>query len=54
MLTYPLAAAYLGISVRSMKKLAADGAVLKVPINNRVLFDRVDLDAYVEKCKRSA
>jgi len=54
LLDYTRAAAYLSISVRSMKQLAADGEVLKVPIGHRVLFDKADLDAYVERVKRSA
>lgn len=52
LLPYAYAAAYLGVSLRGMKQLAADGEVPKVEIGARVLFDRVDLDAYVDRCKR--
>jgi excisionase family DNA binding protein len=54
LLNYTRAAAYLGISIRSMKELAANGAVPKVPIGSRVLFDREDLDRLVEQLKRGA
>lgn len=54
MLSYALAAAYLGISLRGMKELAANGEVLKVPIGARVLFDREDLDAFIDRKKRAA
>lgn len=54
LLDYARAAAYLGVSVRTMKALAAEGEVLKVQIGHRVLFDRVDLDAFVERLKRNA
>lgn len=53
MLNYTDAAAYLGISVRGMKQLAADGEVDKTPIGARVLFDRYDLDSYIERIKRT-
>ena len=48
------AAHYLGISLRSLDALAADGQIAKTPIAGRVLYDRTDLDAYVERVKRSA
>lgn len=49
------AAIYLGVSVRKMKELGGPGGqILRVPLGNRVLFDKVDLDAYVERLKRSA
>jgi excisionase family DNA binding protein len=54
LLDYTHAAAYLGISVRGYKELVRKGNVLKVEIGNRVLFDRVDLDAYIERLKKSA
>lgn len=54
LLDYARAAAYLGVSVRTMKDLSARGEVLKVQIGHRVLFDRVDLDAFIERLKRNA
>jgi hypothetical protein len=48
------AAYYLGISLRSLDGLAADGQVIKTPIAGRTLYDRADLDAYIERQKRSA
>lgn len=54
MLKYADAAVYLGISLRSMKQLAADGKVPKVLIGHRVLFDREDLDAFIDRLKRAS
>lgn len=54
LLNYDYAAAYLGISVRTMKQLAAAGEVPKVPLNSNVRFDVADLDDYVERIKRAA
>lgn len=54
MLDYKNAAIYLGISLRGMKELASKGKIPKVLIGHRVLFDRDDLDAFIEKIKRSA
>ena len=48
------AAAYLSISKRSMTALLAKGEVLKIRIGNRTLVDKADLDAYVERLKKSA
>lgn len=45
------AAYYLGISLRSLDELAAAGAFPKTVIAGRTLFDRVDLDAYIERVK---
>lgn len=53
LLPYPAAAAYLGISVRSMKTLARDGNVPKTHIRHRVLFDREDLDRFIDAVKRA-
>lgn len=54
LLDYAHVAAYLGISIRGAKQLAADGEFRKVPIGHRVLFDKTDLDAYIERVKRTA
>lgn len=55
LLSYGNAAEYLGISLRSMKELGgANGQIRQVKIGHRVLFDRDDLDSFIEKTKRSA
>lgn len=55
LLNYERAAAYLGISLRAMKNLGGPkGPILRVEIGDRVLFDKADLDRYIEKLKRSA
>lgn len=48
------AADYLGIGLRSLDQLAADGEIPKTRIAGRVLYDRVDLDAYIERVKRAS
>lgn len=54
LLDYTALAAYLSISLRQAKELAAKGELPKVPIGARVLFDKADADAYIERLKRSA
>jgi excisionase family DNA binding protein len=54
LLDYAHLAAYLSVSLRSAKQLAADGQIRKVKIGHRVLFDRDDVDTYIERIKRSA
>lgn len=54
LLDYAHTAAYLGISLRAAHLLAAEGHIPKVPIGHRVLFDKVDLDAYIERIKRAS
>jgi len=48
------AAYYLGISRRQVYKLVEAGEIPKVPIGSRSMFDRVDLDAYIERIKTAA
>lgn len=48
------AAYYLGISLRALDELASDGEVVKTHIAGRVLYDRADLDAYIERAKRAS
>lgn len=48
------AAAYLSVGKRTMEKLLRDGEVLKVRIGARTLIDQADLDAYVDRIKRSS
>lgn len=54
LLPYRDAATYLGISLRAMKQLAADGHINKTPIGHRVLFDVRDIDEYIERIKRAS
>lgn len=55
LLNYKAAGTYLGISERAMKDLGGpDGKILRVELGHRVLFDKVDLDAFIENLKRSA
>lgn len=54
LLSYKEAAGYLGISERGMKQIAAEGLIRKVLIGSRVLFDKSDVDAYVEKLKKAS
>jgi excisionase family DNA binding protein len=52
-LTYSDAAKYLGIGRRSLERLVAEGTVRVVrPSPGRVLFRRVDLDAYLDRTGR--
>ena len=46
------ASAYLGISRWTMRGLGWNGEIPQVKIGRRVLFDRRDLDAFVERSKR--
>lgn len=54
LLDYAHMAAYLGVSLRGAHELAKEGHVRKVQIGHRVLFDKVDLDAYIERIKRAS
>jgi hypothetical protein len=54
MLPYADAATYLGISLRSMKGLAAEDKVRKTLIGHRVLFDVRDLDEFIERAKEAS
>lgn len=55
LLNYERAAAYLGISLRSMKELGGpNGKIRQVPIGSRVLFDKADLDQFIERTKRAS
>lgn len=49
----PDGANYLGVSIRQFKYLLADGEFAKVRIGARVLIDKKDLDAYVDRLKRA-
>lgn len=54
LLDYQGVAHYLSISVAQTKELARAGEFVKVPIGARVLFDRADVDAYIERVKRAS
>lgn len=54
LLNYAALATYLGISLRQAKELASKGEFAKIHIGARVLFDKADADAFVERAKRSA
>ena len=55
LLNYERAAAYIGVSVRTMKSLGKEGgAIPRVCIESRVLFDKADLDAFIDKTKRAS
>lgn len=54
LLNYTALAAYLGISLRQAKELAAAGEFVKIHIGARVLFDKADADAFIERAKASA
>lgn len=55
LLNYERAAAYIGVSVRTMKELGGpNGRIPRVNIEGRVLFDKVDLDAFIDKTKRAS
>jgi len=45
-------AAYLGVSVWTMRGLGWNREVPEVKIGRRTLFDREDLDRFIEQCKR--
>lgn len=49
---YPAAATYLGIGKRGVEQLAKDGELRKITnITNKVLFDKADLDAFIDRKK---
>lgn len=55
LLDYSIAAAYLGISIRKMKEIGGpNGVIPQVKIDSKVLFDRADLDAYIERLKAAS
>lgn len=46
------AAYYLGISLRTLDQLKSDGKVVPTVLAGRTVYDRRDLDAYVDRVKR--
>lgn len=52
-LDYRGAAAYIGVSLSTLKRLVASGTVRHVPVRSRrVLFRRTDLDDYLDRAAR--
>lgn len=54
LLDYDALGTYLGVSKRQAEKLAKAGEFPKVTIGARVLFDMVDIDAYIERLKAAS
>jgi excisionase family DNA binding protein len=54
LLTIQAAAQYLSAHVWAVRELAWNGLVPTIKIGNRLLFDRTDLDKYVDALKRTA
>jgi excisionase family DNA binding protein len=54
MLDYPHLATYLDVGITKAKELARDGAFPKIKIGGSVRFDKVDVDTYIERLKKSA
>ncbi|WP_166390343.1 helix-turn-helix domain-containing protein [Nocardioides ochotonae] len=50
---YAEAAAYLGISKRTLARLGTEGEIRKTVIGHRVLFAQEDLDEYVDRLERA-
>ena len=51
LLSQQAAAAYLGISYWTLRDLTFKGVVPHVKIGRRILVDRLDLDAYLDRAK---
>ncbi len=51
LLSVPESAVYLGVSVWTMRGLGWNGEVPEVKIGRRTLFDREDLDRFIERSK---
>ena len=54
MLTVQDAAAYLSATVWFVRSLVWDQKVRSLKFGKRIVFDRADLDAYIEEQKRAA
>lgn len=55
LLTYPEAAARLGVSQKTLRRLVASGGITAVrPSAGSVRFDPADLDAYIASRKTEA
>ncbi len=51
LLSVPEAASYLGVSVWTIRGLGWNGEIPEVKIGRRKLFDREDLDRFIERSK---
>jgi excisionase family DNA binding protein len=51
LLSQKAAAAYLGISYWTLRDLCFRGDIPYVRVKRRLLVDRVDLEAYIARCK---
>ena len=51
LLTLPEAAAYLGVSPWTVRELQWSGKLPRVDLGRKLLFDRADLDALIERQK---
>lgn len=55
LLDYAALAHYLSVSLRMAKELGGpDGQIPRTPIGHKVLFDKQDVDTYIDRVKRSA
>lgn len=55
LLDYAHLAVYLSVSLATAKELGGpNGQIPRVKIGERVLFDRADVDAYIERIKRAS
>lgn len=55
LLDYARLATYLGVSLRMAKELGGpNGSIPRTQIGVKVLFDKQDVDRYIERIKRSA
>jgi excisionase family DNA binding protein len=54
MLTIKGAATYMGTTVWFVRALVWERKLPKIKFGNRLVFDRADLDAYIEGRKRDA
>ena len=54
LLTVQAAAEYLGVTVWFIRNLGWNKALPVIKLGNRWLFDRADLDAYVDRVKAEA
>ncbi len=54
LLTIQQSASYLGTTVWAIRSLVWNRQVPSIRIGKRILFDKIDLDAYVESRKKAA
>ena len=54
LLTRDEAAEYLGISLRTLDRLRAEGKTSFVRLGGKIAYLREDLDAYIDRCRVEA